>query len=653
MSTFVPKGTVGLAACAAMVVWMGILGRATSGRAAEPVVQYRDVGGLQDFDTKQNIYFDHGEGFGGTGWPRYWNMTWGGTGGALYENDEHFWWACTPPRDAQNLIGSRAIKPHHFARFRVKADKLPKEGDLFLTLRFKDEVLAPAPVFAWSGGTQWKPLGEIGGKNDHWWKTSQFRVPAADRGIEKGSLVFKIGVDGYNPSIKGELGIDAIQVATTEDRSRFPADKRGFWPMEPKSKFAKLGQSMELIPGQGPFFMFGVYDGSAGWVTDGGSQTKAGNGKMDSWRLLQEEGVNTYVIHGWDKKWRSWWMEYAGEAPSKWAAPGVYVELDIKEHVVQAAGHKLKIIPNFLTDTRAYWIQNQYKGDQQALEGLGRVMKQYADDPTLLAWYPVDEWDHEDDGYGKPRLFSHLVNLEVRKNSPNRPCFMLLMGYLGTDTWKMAAEEADILAVDAYPSDVGGIEKGLALQAERLTDMRSVMGRDKPYVLVPELGQKLNDGKGPLFAMSPAENLAQCYMGIIHGARGILFFHNHHPAEPGLPKDLWEGPTRFSRQLFGPDGLAKLLLPPSKAVDIVGESKIVKCSNPAIHASLFEDPQGRRALVALNALKKPAKGVRFEIVRLNSGQVRTRFEAGRTLSSQAGALADDFDGLQPHVYDLP
>jgi hypothetical protein len=644
---------LGLVAYAVMAVWIGIFCPATKAWAADPVVEYRDVGNAADFDSKQNIYFDHGEGFGGTGWPRYWNMSWYGTGGALYENDEHFWWACAPPKDAKDLIGSRAIKPHHFGRFRVNADKLPRAGDLFLTLRFKDDVLAPAPVFAWSGGTQWQQVGEIGGKNDHWWKTSQLRVRASDCGVEKGALVFKIGVDGYNPSIKGELSIDRIQVATTEDRSRFPADQRGFWPTEPKSKFARLGQTMELISGQGPFFMFGVYDGSGGWITDGGSQTNAGNGKMDSWRLLQEAGMNTYVIHGWDKKWRSWWMEFPGEAPSKWAAPGVYVELDIKEHVVQAAGHNLKIIPNFLTDTRAYWIRNQYQGDPQVLAGLGEVMKQYADDPTVLAWYPVDEWDHEDDGYGKPKLFSHLVNLEVRRNSPNRPCFMLLMGYLGTDQWKLAAEEADILAVDAYPSDVGGIEKGLALQAERLTDMRSVLGRDKPYVLVAELAQKLNDGKGPLSAMKPAESMAECYMAIIHGARGILFFHNHHPAEPGVPKDLWEGPTRFSRQLFGPDALSKLLLPPSKAVDIVGESKIVKCSNPAVHASLFEDAQGRRTLIALNSTTKPVAEVRFEIVGLNNGTVRTRFEAGRTLSAQAGGFSDAFDSLQPHIYDLP
>jgi hypothetical protein len=404
---------------------------------------------------------------------------------------------------------------------------------------------------------------------------------------------------------------------------------------------------MELIPGQGPCFMFGVYDWI--WITDGGSQTNAGNGKMDSWRLLEETGLNTYVIHGWDKKWRSWWMEYPVEKPSTWGAPGVYVELDLKEHVIQASGHHLKIIPNFLTDTRAYWIQNQYHGETEALGALGKVMKQYADEPAVLAWYPVDEWDHEDDGYGKPKLCSHLVNLEVRKNAPNRPCFMLLMGYLGLDSWKMAADEADILAVDAYPSDVGGIEKGLQLQAQRLTDMRSVLGRDKPYVLVPELIQDPGKNK----PIPPTESVAECYMGIIQGARGILFFRNYHPADPACPKDLWDGPKRFATELFGPDGLARLLLPPSRAVDIVGEAKIVKCSHPAIYASLFEDAQGRRTLIALNSVNQAVKGARFDIAGLKAGPVRTRFESARALTAQGGAFSDDFAPLQPHVYDLP
>ena len=61
MSSFIPKAAVGLAACAAMAVSMGILCPANALWAAGPVIEYRDVGSAQDFDTKQNIYFDHGD----------------------------------------------------------------------------------------------------------------------------------------------------------------------------------------------------------------------------------------------------------------------------------------------------------------------------------------------------------------------------------------------------------------------------------------------------------------------------------------------------------------------------------------------------------------------------------------------------------------
>ena len=218
---------IGVVACVVLTIAMAVLCSAEDLRAAEPVIEYRDVGNAQDFDKKQNIYFDRGDSFGGSGGPVYWNMSWGGTGGALYENGEHFWWACSPPADAKNLISSRAIKPHHFGRFRVKADKLPREGDLFLTLRVKDDVLAPAPVFVWSGGQKWTRLGAIAGANDHRWITRQFRVPAADRQLDKEMLVFKIGVDRYNPSIQGELVLIGSRWPTPRTVPAFRPTRQG------------------------------------------------------------------------------------------------------------------------------------------------------------------------------------------------------------------------------------------------------------------------------------------------------------------------------------------------------------------------------------------------------------------------------------------
>jgi hypothetical protein len=642
-----------MAACAVIAAAIGILSPSQTAQAADPVAEYRDVGGLGDFDSTQNIFFDKTGPFGGIQSPSYWDLTTYGSNGALYENDTNFWWAIAPTAGTLNVTASRCIKFHHYGRFRVRAAKFPSGVDLLLSLRIKDDIIAPAPVFVWSGGNNWKQIGTVGGQNDHWWKTTTLRVGAADRQIDKGTFVFKVGVNCYDPSIKGELNIDRILLSTAEDRSIFPPDKAGLWPNNPKTLFSNLGQTMEFIPGQGRFFMYGVYSGDY-WTTDHGSKTKAGMGAKDSWQILQNSGMNTYVIHGWDQNWSTsqWWL-YPKEGSSLYAAPGIYVQPGLKEHLIQASGHKLKVIPNFLTDTRRYWTYHQYKGEPNALAALGKVMADNANDPSVLAWYPVDEWDHEADDWGKPKLYSHLLNVEVRKNSPNRPCLMLCMGFMGVDAWKMAAEEADILAVDIYPSDNGNsIEKALAKQAKYLSEMHSILGRKKPYVLVPELYQARPRGAPPI-VRTPTETVAQCYMGIIHGARGILLFKNDHPSDPVVPKNFLDGAAQIGNELFGPEGLAQLVLPAAAAVDIACESKIVQCSNAAIHASLFQDAKGRRTLIALNATNSPVVGMRFDIVNQSDGIISVRFETKRTLKMLGGGFSDDFDSLQRHVYDLP
>jgi hypothetical protein len=585
---------------------------------------------------------------GGTGCTL--NVTWTGTYGAFYENDTNFWWVTPPPVGTTNLTSSRCIKFHHYGRFRVKAGKFPSSGDLILSLRIKDDIIAPAPVFVWNGGSNWKQLGTVGGQNDHWWKTSTFRVRASDRQIDNGTFVFKVGVNAYSSSIKGELNIDRIQLSTVEDHSLFPADKAGLWPLSAATNFANLGQTMEYISGQGPLFLFGVYAG--GDFSDGGSQTQAGHGANDTWQILQNLGMNTYVVSEWQKTWVNQWSMPSGPT---YASPAHYVKIGFVNDLIQCSGHGLKVIPSPNTDTMGYWVTYQSGNESNALTHMASLIARYSDNPNILAWHPVDEWDHEDDGWGRPKLWSHLLCNQVRDNMPHRPCLMLCMGFLGVDAWRMVAEEADVLAVDIYPSDNGNnIEKALAKQAKYLSEMRSVLGRKKPYILVPELFQMKGSGKAAVaIVRTPAETVAQCYMGIIHGARGILLFANGHPSNPAVPKNFLDGVAQIAHELFGPEGLAQLVLPAAGAVDIAGESKIVKCSNAAIHASLFQDAKGRKTLIALNATNSPVVGVRFDIVNQSDGIISVRFETKRTIKMLSGGFSDNFDSLQRHVYDLP
>jgi len=199
---------------------------------------------------------------------------------------------------------------------------------------------------------------------------------------------------------------------------------------------------------------------------------------MDSWKILRDAGFNCYVIPGWQQNWGSKWKEIPNE--NEYARPGVVVEPGLKEHLVQAAAHGLKVIPNFLTDTRAYWILNQYKGEQQLLDELREVMTAFADDPNVLMWYPVDEWDHEDSTYGKPHAFSHLLYWQARRSSPNRASLLLNMGFHGPDVWRLTEPEADVLSVDVYPSDWDSFEIGLAKQADDwITSVQSLVERNR------------------------------------------------------------------------------------------------------------------------------------------------------------------------------
>jgi len=604
------------------------------------IFEFKDFGFKTDFDESSNIYFDEATEFNG-GWPFYWEMDWytPETKGGFVESNTQFWWV-TEPDNFEGKITSRAIKFRHFGRFRIKASSFPSNQLLYLTIRYKDDVLPGSypegvPIFFWAG-SKWQLLGQIEGKRDHFWKTKQFTFNSSDPSIIDGKYIFKIGEDRYTDSIIGELLLDKIKLSTISSIPEFEKDQKGLWPESNISNFSDLKNKLVFIPGESSFFPYGIYDYY--WITDGGNATAAGYGNQDSWQILENAKMNCYVIHGWDQNWGSEWKTYSNEKP--WASPGKYVELGLKEHIIQASAHNLKIIPNFLTDTRAFWIKKKYGNEYNTIKSLGEVMKEYGDNPNILMWYPVDEWDHEDDSYGKPHLFSHLLYNEALEKSPRRARFMLSMGFMGPWTWKLMSEDADVVGIDIYLSDYGGVEPGLKMQAKRLDEIRK--STDKPYIMVPEASKKT----------SKEEILAQAYMGIIHGASGIIFFRMHHPSDPELNNSYWDGLNQLGEELFGINGIYKILLPPSKILEINGENGIVNIENDNIHyiLKLFDN---KLYLIALNASKNTYRNVKITIqdLKINT-PIRVQFEENNVIRSFQGYFLDDFKALERHIYQI-
>jgi uncharacterized repeat protein (TIGR01451 family) len=106
-----------------------------------------------------------------------------------------------------------------------------------------------------------------------------------------------------------------------------------------------------------------------------------------------------------------------------------------------AKAHNLKIIPDFLDDVRAGYIADRHGSEENALDYLEQVMSDHSNDPNLLFWWLKNEWDHGDDAYGSPHLFSHQLSQRQRQSDPNRPGFLVGMGECGVTEWNIMGEK--------------------------------------------------------------------------------------------------------------------------------------------------------------------------------------------------------------------
>ena len=578
---------------------------------------------------------------------------------AFWENEDHFYWI-GHPSSSENFITSRAVKFRNSARIHINTTTLTGSGPWFLTIRYKDNLrpgdYEGAPIFRNNS-----LLGTLGGGNDHMWKTVQFEIPSPS--LNSLEEIFIIG-DGYQDHILGELPIDRIQLSNTQNTSEFPEDTQGFWPevAEENKRFKNIGRTAEYIPGEGAFFPFGTYMGSA-IISHGSEIGTIGTGEKETFQIMKEAHFNTVVVHGWEAQWLGdKWNVYPNEAP--WASPGVYTEIGFKNLLDQAQGHDLKVIANFLTDTRTYWIDQNDHDNVETLKRLSNVMAEYAEHPALLAWNPVDEWDHEASDYSKPHIFSEQLYKAAKDNSPNRPVYMSLMGYMGEEGWRSAYNSTDIFATDTYFDDIDNSERGVALIGERLDDMRRVLGDSKSILFIPHFVEQANTMRtidGELRTPNQTEVVMQGYMGITHGAQGLLYFTYQHPDYPddcnapsgqaycGLASS-WAGLRQMGEELFGSNGIADALLPPAFTIDINEENNIITTSNNNIHYIAKQKADGSQLLIAVNT-KRTTQETRFDIDGLTSQEIPVLFD-NRTIPASGESFSDSFGPYERRVYAI-
>ena len=608
---------------------------------------YHDFGSAGDLDPNSPMYFIKGAPDRSAIW--HWKTS---IPMAFYENDQDFFWVKTPS-NPEGYTSSRGIHFRRSAILRINASGFPSSGTAYLTIRFKDNLRRGSH----DGAPLWSSrrlLGTIGGQNDHRWKTQTLKVDLADLELVDGTYRIRMG-SNYSDDLAGELDIDKVKLSTDQALPEFAADAPGLWPAIPadKDRFKNIGRDNEYIPGEGPFFPFGMYL-TVGLITDGGSKTTPGKGPKDTWQILEDVHINTAVIHGWQQNWSSRWAVYPNEAP--WASPGQYVEPGLDEMLVQAQGHGIKLIPNFLTDTRAYWIDRVAGGSPAVLEKLSAAIRRNADHPALLAWNPVDEWDHEDAAFGKPHLFSRQLYKICKENSPNRPVFTSLMGFNRGMGWQVAADISDVFGNDRYFDEGDDPAFGAQTQASYLDDMRRVYGDSKGIIAILHFGttqSEIESFHGVKRVPNEQEIVFQAYMAIAHGAQGLLYFRMVHPDTdldyPGLDSG-WRGFRRLGDELFGDRGIAPVLIAPSRTVDVMGEKGVVKSSNPNIHFILKETVDGALVLIAVN-MTESNQDTTFTVSGLGAGSIPVHFEE-RSVAAASDRFSDSFQSFDRRVYVL-
>ncbi|MCB9475972.1 MAG: hypothetical protein H6685_03815 [Deltaproteobacteria bacterium] len=587
---------------------------AFGGRLAAAEEFSADFGTAEDFNAERPIYFPKDK--------NYW--LWGMEKPAeyiQYENEKEFYWA-TVPRKPEKYVGARVLKSHHVARLHAKM--IPGATTLRLAIRYKDNLLSPVTVWALGKDDEKSKIGELGGKFDHQWKTEVLAVSVGALSVEDGTVAFQIGNKDYG-DLTGDLPIDSVGFADTTLAAEPP--QAGYWPKQPPSKFADIGKTLVYEPGDKPTFVAGVMTKSM---------------RVGTWKEFAAAGCNHIDLQAWEFNWSRQWDIYADENYSDRVRFGFPDWND----ACKDAGVGCSV--QFFTDTRAWWIQNDYHGEAEVIDKIGQVVQMNKTTKANRVWYPVDEPDHDDVTWGAPLEFTMAVSQRIRREDPDTPIFINFQAWK-PGIFKLYEEAYDVAAFDVYPLGVGRSPLEIV---NRMEAMNRQLGDRKGKWAIVEAheGDHVNRFGRQL---THQETLVQAYLAITHGAQGILYFVDKEGRyiDTTEMSEPWLGVKTFCSDITNEKtGIESFLVPPARTVDQMGEKGVVDTDNAAIHFLLKEKPNGERALIAVNARNALLTDVHITIKGLPADAVIERRFGPGAVRREGNDIIDDFNGYERHVY---
>ncbi len=262
------------------------------------------------------------------------------------------------------------------------------------------------------------------------------------------------------------------------------------------------------------------------------------------------------------------------------------------------------------------------------------------DHPNLLVYETFDE-----PGFAGFDMFVQGRDLYKKTNETDgyHPTMALYSSHIPPGA--EATDWCDILCTDPYWIPDGTLKDrstvNFVSKIVRQTRQRADAARKMTWITLMSSNWSATHRRLP----TPAEQMCQSYLAVIHGARGLGYYrYPQHILLVDAIRTFIEQLNALAPALLAPPVPQEIAYSP---VEFVPEKDLF----PAVHAALFRYPTGAAVLLAANTIERQVT-VDFTISGLAASGVVQRMFTNGTCAVSGGMFSDSVEPFGVRAYDL-
>jgi len=408
----------------------------------------------------------------------------------------------------------------------------------------------------------------------------------------------------------------------------------------------------------------GSGSGSGGAQPDGGGSGDSGSGGGDA----SPACVPTIPKLTWKSPYAGWTRGVPTD-PSFFPI-GVWLQLPSHASELQKIGVNVYVGNNAGTDPlMASDLASLKALGMYAIIGQDSVGLANIDDPTIIGWWMTpDEPDNAQSngmgGYGPPVAPATLVTSYQAyvKADPTRPVWLGLGQGVAYDAWEGRGSNAppesqypaasDIVSFDIYPyNNCGGDTNEQATCGQFWLN---AFGIDRLHTWSNRGQAVWSDfettviSAGTTTGPTPVQTRSEVWLGLIHGANGILYFIDSW--NPSFREDaIFETPAMVTA-VTALDQEIAMLAPVLNSATITNLVSVSSSNAAAPIDTMVKAAEGTK-LYVMSAISRTGTGTgTFTIAGMTGSAVATVVGENRTVNVTKGHFTDAFAANDVHVY---